>query len=136
MTKEKKKSRPLTSELVLLVYKILLNNSLVSFDVPKDGKAKIDSFVGVINGQYFGICRYPTQQLKASALFFYIVKAHAFTDGNKRTAVLAFVTYCDLNKLTILTPLDSLDSLAVYIEESKPEDPHHFIEILSVFLFN
>lgn len=37
----------------------------------------------------------------AAAIFFYIIKTHAFFDGNKRTAVLSAITFLKLNKLTL-----------------------------------
>lgn len=37
----------------------------------------------------------------AGALCYYITKAHAFTDGNKRTGALAAVTFLNLNGLDI-----------------------------------
>lgn len=41
----------------------------------------------------------------AGALAFYILKAHAFFDGNKRTALLASTVFLELNHLSLLYPM-------------------------------
>ena len=42
----------------------------------------------------------------AGALCFYIVQAHAFADGNKRTAVVASTSFMALNGLKLSYPID------------------------------
>lgn len=50
--------------------------------------------------QYGGIARV------SGALCFFLTKAHAFMDGNKRTAVLAATMFMDLNGYELMYPLD------------------------------
>ncbi len=47
----------------------------------------------------------------AGAVAFYITKAHAFFDGNKRTAFLSAALFLRLNDLVLLYPPDSLANL-------------------------
>lgn len=55
----------------------------------------------------------------AAALFFYIVKAHAFFDGNKRTAVVCAIAFMKRNKLTLKYPVtDTRNDLATLAEAS------------------
>ncbi len=42
----------------------------------------------------------------AGAMAFYLTKAHAFTDGNKRTALVAATTFMALNGYDLLYPFD------------------------------
>ncbi|MEI8027748.1 MAG: type II toxin-antitoxin system death-on-curing family toxin [Pseudomonadota bacterium] len=42
----------------------------------------------------------------AGALCFYLTQAHAFYDGNKRTALIASLTFLDLNGWDLQYPMD------------------------------
>jgi death-on-curing protein len=42
----------------------------------------------------------------AGALCYYLTQAHAFFDGNKRTALLSALTFLDLNGLDLTYPTD------------------------------
>lgn len=55
----------------------------------------------------------------AGALCFYIVKAHAFLDGNKRTGALTAITFLNMHGLDVEYPLDiekGVNGLAEIIE--------------------
>ena len=55
----------------------------------------------------------------AGALCFYLVKSHAFMDGNKRTGALVAITFLSLNGWDLEYPLDekkNLNALAEIIE--------------------
>ncbi len=55
----------------------------------------------------------------AAALCFYLVKSHAFTDGNKRTGALAAITFLNQHGLDLQYPLDidlNINGLAEVIE--------------------
>ncbi len=49
----------------------------------------------------------------AAAYFFHIIKNHPFLDGNKRTGVLATLTFLEKNGIIIETDFDSLVNLAL-----------------------
>jgi len=51
----------------------------------------------------------------AGALAFYLTNAHAFLDGNKRTAVAASMVFMELNGLELVFP-ENPDALADLIE--------------------
>jgi death-on-curing protein len=59
----------------------------------------------------------------AGALFFYIVKSHAFFDANKRTAVIASIAFMEINGWTLKYPItkahDALAELAEGCAEGK-----------------
>ena len=57
-------------------------------------------YPGVYPFQHGGIARV------AGALCFYLTQAHAFYDGNKRTALIASLTSLDFNGWSIEYPLD------------------------------
>ena len=136
MTKERKTFRPLTSENVFVAYKLLRNNGLVSFEPPHDAEQKVESATSTVTSNYYGYKPYPTASLQAAACLYYIINAHAFTDGNKRTAVLTMVAFCSLNKVKILLPLEKLDELAVFIEEHEISDREVFIRDICKVMFS
>lgn len=43
----------------------------------------------------------------AAAMFFYIIKAHAFFDGNKRTALICSIVFLEGNGLTLKYPVSA-----------------------------
>lgn len=49
----------------------------------------------------------------AGALCFYLTQAHAFYDGNKRTALLASLTFLDLNGWDLKYPMNAGGKTAV-----------------------
>lgn len=134
--KARKISQPLTSENVLVAYKTLRSNNLVSFEIPEDAIAKIESLVSTVNATYFGYTPYRSVELQAAACLYYIVKDHVFNDGNKRTAVLTVVTFCALNNVEILLPQDSLDALVILIEETKEINSEEFIYKIAQVMFS
>ena len=55
----------------------------------------------------------------AGALCFYLVKSHAFTDGNKRTGALVAITFLNQHGMDLQYPLDeeqNINGLAQIIE--------------------
>jgi len=55
----------------------------------------------------------------AGALCFYLVRSHAFTDGNKRTGALAAITFLNQHGMDLMYPLEEdkdINELAYIIE--------------------
>lgn len=52
----------------------------------------------------FGEIRYPSVYDRAAALIVHVSKAHAFNDGNKRTALHLGLTYLELEKVCVAPP--------------------------------
>jgi death on curing protein len=55
----------------------------------------------------------------ASAYMFHIVKNHPFLDGNKRTGLLAALTFLDLNGLPIDRPSTELYEVTLAVAEGR-----------------
>src|SRR3989344_2539310 len=100
MTPGKRPFQPVTLNDVLGVYELLLKSNLVSFPVTEEAKHKIEALIASITEPHFGVDFYPSVEEKTVAHLFFIIKSHAFTDGNKRTASMAFLTLCGTNGLT------------------------------------
>ena len=134
MTSEKKTFRPLTSNDVCEIYKLLNEERLVSFPLTQDACNKVDSIVANITQPHYGTEIYPTAEEKAVAYFYFLIKDHPFTDGNKRTATLTFYVICRINKLRRDESIQ-LDALAVLIEKIKEDDHKMVISVITKMLF-
>ena len=135
MTKEKKKFQPLTSKSICEIYSILHNDGLVSFPITTEAKNKIDALVTNINGESFGVPHYPTTEEKVVAHLYFIINDHAFTDGNKRSAVLVFRVLCRKNNLNQKLKDYDLDALAVFLEQLNEKDHQKVIKIVAHSIF-
>ncbi len=82
--------------------------------------------IGAVNQTFGGRDVYPSIEEKAAHLLYFVVKNHAFVDGNKRIAAFLFIWYLDSNR--ILYRADggkrladnALVALTLLIAESKP----------------
>ncbi|MFP5492398.1 MAG: type II toxin-antitoxin system death-on-curing family toxin [Bacteriovoracia bacterium] len=78
----------------------------------------------------------------AGALCYYIVMAHAFIDGNKRTGALTAITFLNMHGMDLSYPIDEekdIDALADLIESCaasnlKIEDIKNWFETHKVYL--
>jgi len=52
----------------------------------------------------------------AGALCFYLVKSHAFTDGNKRTGALVGITFLNQHGMDLQYPLDEENQVNAFAE--------------------
>ena len=134
MMLEKKKFLPLTSENICEIYKLLHNEGLVSFPITSEASDKIDSLVQNIAGDSFSIPHYASTEEKVVAHLYFIIKNHAFIDGNKRTATLVFFVLCKINNLQVHSHFN-LDALSVFIEQLRELDHQYVIKMLAENLF-
>lgn len=102
----------------------------MQFPLTQSGVHRIDSIVSNIICPHFGVDVYPSNEQKAVAYLYFLIKDHPFTDGNKRTATLAFSTVCLLNDLPENKDFP-LDSLAVFIEKTRDADHQTVIEVIA-----
>lgn len=77
----------LTAEAIYLAHKM----------VKSESTERPDKVSGMIAATFYQ----PTPKLKVASIVRALVKNHYFSDGNKRTALLACVTLCELNKIHI-----------------------------------
>ena len=57
----------------------------------------LEAVLGNIEQTFRGQRLYPSVEQRAAALLYFIIKDHAFSDGNKRIGSLLFVHYLDKN---------------------------------------
>jgi len=82
---------------------ILMHSMLISETGGLDGirdKGLLDSAVNA-PFQTFGEELYKSTEAKAARLAFSLINNHPFVDGNKRTGILAMITFLELNGTSI-----------------------------------
>ena len=137
MTEEKKQSLQLISRILCTLYDNLYSNKEVFFILQDIHGENFDTIVKTVEGVWFGITRFKTQEEKASVYFCLIIKNHPVVDGNKRLAVLWLELFCKIFNLKIDLPKGiTLDVLAVSIEQTKNDGSDSLYKIIELLLFN
>lgn len=103
------------------------------FGIEKDQGFK--SALGAIYQTYEGRELYPSAEEKAANLLYFIVKNHAFSDGNKRIAAAVFIAF--LARAGLLYRPDggkrladnALVALTLLIAESRPEEKDTLVKV-------
>ncbi|HMB16421.1 MAG TPA: virulence protein RhuM/Fic/DOC family protein [Pelovirga sp.] len=94
------------------------------------------SALGAICQTFDGKDVYPSIEEKAANLLYFVVKNHAFTDGNKRIAAAVFIYFLARNAI-LYRPDGSkrladnaLVALTLLIAESKPEEKDTIVKVV------
>lgn len=80
---------------------------------------------------------YPTVEEKAAHLLYFVIKDHPFIDGNKRIAVLLFLTFLQRNNVLPSGQElsgSTLVALALLIAESAPKEKETMLRLVLHFL--
>lgn len=96
----------------------------------------LGSIVANVFQSFGGKDLYPSVELKAANLLYFIIKNHPFTDGNKRSAAFAFIWYLNKSKVldrSKITP-EALTALTILIAESKMNEKEKMIGIVLLLL--
>jgi prophage maintenance system killer protein len=104
------------------------------FGMEKDHGFK--SAIGAIYQTFNGEELYPSIEEKAANLLYFVVKNHAFTDGNKRIGAALFITFLAGNGAlyradrTKRIADNALVALTLLIAESRPQDKDTIIKVI------
>ncbi len=104
------------------------------FGIEKDQGFK--SALGTIYQTFDGEELYPSIEEKGANLLYFVVKNHAFSDGNKRIAAALFIYFLGMN--AILYRADgskrladnALVALTLLIAESRPEEKETIVKVI------
>lgn len=80
----------------------------------------LQSILGNIEQTFDGEPLYKTIEERAAHLFYFVIKDHPFSDGNKRIGCLIFLIYLKLQNKVIKINDNGLVALALLIAESNP----------------
>ncbi len=104
------------------------------FGLEKDQGFK--SALGAVYQTFGGDELYPSIEEKAANLLYFVVKNHAFSDGNKRIAAALFIAFLAGNKAlyrkdgTKRIADNALVAITLMIAESKPADKKTMIKLI------
>lgn len=94
------------------------------------------SAIGSISQTFGGHDLYPSIEEKAAHLLYFVVKNHAFVDGNKRIGAFLFIWFLDANALLYRKDGskrladNALVALTLLIAESKPADKDTICKVI------
>jgi len=103
------------------------------------GHEKDDSFkssIATIYQTFGGVDLYPSIEEKAANLFYFIVKNHSFSDGNKRIAAFLFLYFLENNGLLFSETGrkriadNALVALTLMVAVSKPDEKETMIKVI------
>jgi prophage maintenance system killer protein len=103
------------------------------------GQERGDALAGIlatIEQSFGGELLYPSVEVRAANLLYFLIKDHPFTDGNKRIGSLLFLLYLDKNGRLLrpdgLLRFDdnALVALALLIAESKPAERDLMVRLI------
>ncbi|MDZ7583104.1 MAG: virulence protein RhuM/Fic/DOC family protein [Deltaproteobacteria bacterium] len=104
------------------------------FGLEKDQGFK--SALGAVYQTFDGEELYPSVEEKAANLFYFVVKNHAFSDGNKRIAAALFIAFLAGNKAlyrkdgTKRIADNALVAITLMIAESNPTDKETMVKLI------
>jgi prophage maintenance system killer protein len=106
---------------------------LASARLPDKG---LDSAIGAVYQTFGGMDLYPSVEQKAAHLLYFVIKNHAFVDGNKRIGAFLFIWFLDANGLlyradgTKRLADNALVALTLLIAESKPAEKETICKVI------
>lgn len=98
------------------------------------------AILGALQQTFDGVALYPSAQVRAAHLFYFVIKDHPFSDGNKRIGTLLFLD--DLRRSGLLIAPggqprlsdNAMVALALLIAESEPSQKDLLIRLVLALL--
>ena len=100
-------------------------------------------FEGIISGLcqgFGGADLYPTLELKAAHLLYFVIKDHPFSDGNKRSASFLFVYFLEKNSYLYKKSGErkindnALAALTLLVAESDPKEKETMVNLIATLI--
>lgn len=84
----------------------------------------------------FGQDAYPTVEIKAAHLLYFVIKNHPFNDGNKRSGAFSFIWLLQKAGYHFRQKIspETLTTLTILIAESNPNDKDKMVGIVLLLL--
>ena len=92
----------------------------------------LEGIVGNVMQSFGGKSVYASVEEKAAHLFYFIIKNHPFTDGNKRTGAFSFIWYLARNKRLDKSKVspNMLTALTLLVAESDPAHKDRIVKVV------
>ena len=105
--------QPLTLIEVFLIHELLIETFGGMRGVTEAGFGKLEGAIAAPEQSMFGEDLYVGLTAKAGALFYRLMRAHGFTDGNKRVALVALLSYLRRNGADLRADQETLYSFTM-----------------------
>ena len=90
----------------------------------------LKGILGNIEQTFDGESLYKNSEEKSANLFYFVIKDHPFSDGNKRIGCLLFLFYLKQQNITIKINDNGLVALALLIAEGDPSQKDLMIRLV------
>ncbi len=87
----------------------------------------LESCLAVPFQRFFGQDPYPTLAVKASILFYLMIKNHPFQNGNKRIAITTLIVLLAKNGKWLQVDANDLYGATVLVAQSLPKDKNFIV---------
>ncbi|WP_045223106.1 virulence protein RhuM/Fic/DOC family protein [Desulfonatronum thioautotrophicum] len=88
------------------------------------------AILGAIEQTMFGEPLYPSREIKAAHLLYFVIKDHPFSDGNKRIGSFLFLLYLHQEGMASRIGDAALTALALLVAESLPANKDLLIRLI------
>jgi len=129
-------AKDLYKDVLVLKAELMASKNATELFAQEKTKDALGGILGNVLQSAFGREMYESVEEKAAHLLYFVVKNHAFVDGNKRTGAFCFVWF--LSKAGIkyndkITP-EALTAITLLVAESDPKDKDRIIGLLLLML--
>ena len=129
-------AKDLSRVLTKLKHELILKKETSKLFAQERERGIFAGIVGDVFQSFDGKDLYPSVEEKATHLFYFIIKNHPSTDGNKRSGAFAFIWF--LQKAEILDPTrftpEALTALTLLIAESDPRKKERMVGLVLLLL--
>ena len=129
-------AKDLSRVLTKLKHELILKKETSKLFAQERERGIFAGIVGDVFQSFDGKDLYPSVEEKATHLFYFIIKNHPSTDGNKRSGAFAFIWF--LQKAEILGPTrftpEALTALTLLIAESDPRKKERMVGLVLLLL--
>lgn len=115
-------SQNLTLIETLVIHELLIESFGGIRGVTEQGFGKIEGALAAPDMSMFGEDLYAGLAAKAAVLFYRLVRAHGFSDGNKRVALVALLAYLERNGGRLRADEEELYALTMAAATDAPQE--------------
>lgn len=112
----------LTLTEIFTIHELLIETFGGMRGVTEHGFGKLEAAVVAPNLSMFGEDLYPDLPSKAAALFYRLARAHGFSDGNKRVALVGLLLFIERNGVRLRATEDELYDLTMAVADRATQE--------------
>lgn len=117
-------------KVILTLKNDLIAKSEASVLFGNERDSALKSILGNLEQTFGGEALYKSSEEKAAHLFYFVIKDHPFSDGNKRIGCLLFLFYLQQQNIVIKLNDNGLVALALLVAESNPSQKDLMVRLI------